>query len=207
VLEALRRVQNGHRGNRSSVKHCSNACGQGRSGSRTDICTEIGLVCNRGLSGIGFRIRDLVRVWAKSRPLRPFTSEGRGALPVLVPEGKRRKKNRSISMSALEQRKPKSIERVKPARLAVRTLANGSPQRHPVGQCRTAVARAWHHASGAVSAVRHLRGSDADDKLLILSGMLPTEGHGAKFIGRRRHSRRTALMRPLPSLGKKGKGI
>jgi hypothetical protein len=86
-------------------------------------------------------------------------------------------------------------------------VANGSPQRHPVGQCRTAVARAWHHASGAVSAVRHLRGSDADDKLLILSGMLPTEGHGAKFIGRRRHSRRTALMRPLPSLGKKGKGI
>jgi hypothetical protein len=32
------------------------------------------------------------------------------------------------------------------------------------------------------------------DKLLILSRMLPTEGHGAKFIGRRRHSRHTALM-------------
>jgi len=45
---------------------------------------------------------------------------------------------------------------------AVRTLANGKPEKGSPGQRRTTVERTWHQASGATRAVRHLCGSGAD---------------------------------------------
>src|SRR5215469_6492197 len=68
--------------------------------------------------------------------------------------------------------------------MAVRTQANGNSRRLSACQRRAAVEGTWHRAPGAAAAVWHLRGSGADRNLLFLTGMLPTEGRGAKFIGR-----------------------
>src|SRR5437870_9154681 len=74
----------------------------------------------------------------------------------------------------------------------VRTWANGKANGNPNGntrkfsprQRRATVERTWHQASDATSAVRHLCGSGADGRSAFLTGMLPTEGRSAKFIGR-----------------------
>ena len=59
----------------------------------------------------------------------------------------------------------------------MRTLANGNPGTFSPGHCRAAAERTWHHAFGTyVEAVQ-------TGNLLFLTGMLPTEGRAAKFIG------------------------
>jgi enamine deaminase RidA (YjgF/YER057c/UK114 family) len=68
--------------------------------------------------------------------------------------------------------------------MAARTQANGNSRRLSACQRRAAVERTWHQAPGAAAAVWHLREAVQTGNLLFLTGMLPTEGRGAKFIGR-----------------------
>jgi enamine deaminase RidA (YjgF/YER057c/UK114 family) len=65
--------------------------------------------------------------------------------------------------------------------MAARTQANGKSRRLTACQLRAAVERTWHRAPGAAAAVWH---AVQTGNLLFLTGMLPTEGRGAKFIGR-----------------------
>jgi len=66
---------------------------------------------------------------------------------------------------------------------AVRTLANGNRRKLSAGQRRAAVERTWHQAPGAAEPFGTYVEAVQTGNLLFLSGMLPTEGHGAKFIG------------------------
>jgi len=61
---------------------------------------------------------------------------------------------------------------------------NGSPGELSAHQRRAAIARTWHPASDTARAVRYLCGGGTDGQPSFLTGMLPTVGREAKFIGR-----------------------
>jgi enamine deaminase RidA (YjgF/YER057c/UK114 family) len=66
----------------------------------------------------------------------------------------------------------------------VRTLANGSTRKFQSDQCREAFERTRHQTPGPPEPFGSYVEAVQTGNLLFLTGMLPTEGRAAKFVGR-----------------------